>query len=373
MRPLRLGGVSDTPPTSSTGSHFCGECGASVEPGATFCGECGAATDAAASAGDAPTDDGEGAEATETDAGEAGASKWDGVETVIDRGDGPEAGSLPPPTAPPVTVPVPNVPPPPGPGTQAGPAVPPPGAGGPGGPGDGKDGKEGGNGKKILIGALVVVALLVAAFAFLGGGDDGGDDEAGDTTFQRDDEDPDDEDPEDEETTTTAEGETTTTAEGTDTTVDAGFVNLVDETGRLTVDVPADWTDVSLAPDEGLPRILAATDAEAFETGFDEPGLDLRLLSQPLAPEQFDASLDTVANTIGLPNSCTSQGKQDYTDGVFTGRTEVWAECAGVGTQMALLFASQADGQTIFLGLQLTAEDDPGIADQISGSFLIVG
>ena len=77
--------------------------------------------------------------------------------------------------------------------------------------------------------------------------------------------------------------------------------------------------------------------------------------------------------TIGLPNSCTSQGKQDYTDGVFTGRMEIYAECAGVGTSMALLFASQADGQTIFLGLQLTAEDDPAIADEISGSFLIIG
>ena len=52
---------------------------------------------------------------------------------------------------------------------------------------------------------------------------------------------------------------------------------------------------------------------------------------------------------------------------------EIYAECAGIGTSMALLFANQADGQTIFLGLQLTAEDDPAIADQISGSFLIIG
>jgi hypothetical protein len=358
--PLRLGGVSDTPPSSSTGSHFCGECGASVDDGATFCGECGAATSAATAAAGAAAAGGEAAD-------KAGASNWDGVETVVDRGDKAPSDSLPPPTAPPVTVPVPNVPPPPAPGTQAAPVPPPPG--GPGGPGDGKaDGKKG-NGPKILIGALVVLALLAGAFFFLGGDDDGGE-EVSETTFQRDedDDDPDDDD----ETTTTEAGETTTTEPG-GTTVDAGFVNLVDETGRLTVDVPADWTDVSLAPDEGLPRILAATDATAFETGFSEPGLDLRLLSSNLAPEQFDSSLDTVANTIGLPNSCTSQGKQDYTDGVFTGRMEIYAECAGVGTSMALLFASQADGQTIFLGLQLTAEDDPAIADEISGSFLIIG
>lgn len=360
--------MSDTPPTSSSGSQFCGECGASIDAEATFCGECGSATPFAAAAGGAAAGLAGDASA------EKGASKWDGVETVIDRGDSSPGAALPPPATPPVTVPVPNVPPPPGPATIAAPAMPPPGGPGPGpgGPGDGKgEGGGKGNGPKILVGALVLVALLAGAFFFLGGDDDGGE-EGSDTTFQRDDEDPDDEDPDDE-TTTTEDGETTTTADGSDTTVDAGFVNLVDETGRLTVDVPADWTDVSLAPDEGLPRILAATDAVAFETGFNEPGLDLRLLSSPLAPEQFDSSLDTVANTIGLPNSCTSQGKQDYTDGVFTGRMEVWAECAGVGTQMALLFASQADGQTIFLGLQLTAEDDPAIADQISGSFLIVG
>jgi hypothetical protein len=359
----------DTAPTSSTGAHFCGECGASIESGATFCGECGSATSFAAGAGD---DAG-------VDEDAEGASRWDGVETVVDRGDATASAALPPPTAPPVTVPVPNVPPPPGPATLAAPAMPPPGApgsggpegpGGPGGPGDGKDGAKG-NGPKILVGALVLVALLVAAFAFLGGGDDG-DDEGSDTTLARDDEDPDDEDPDDE-TTTTAEGDTTTTDPGTDTTVDAGFVNLVDDTGRLTVDVPADWTDVSLAPDDGLSRILAATDATAFQTGFAAPGVDLRLLESPLAPEQFDSSLDTVANTILLPNSCTSQGKEDYTDGVFTGRMETWGECAEIGTQMVLLFASQADGQTVFLGLQLTAEDDPAIADRVLGSFLIVG
>ena len=148
-------------------------------------------------------------------------------------------------------------------------------------PGDGKaDGKKG-NGPKILIGALVVLALLAGAFFFLGGDDDGGE-EGSDTTFQRD-EDDDDPDDDDDETTTTEEGDTTTTEAG-GTTVDVGFVTLVDETGRLTVDVPADWTDVSLAPDEGLPRILAATDANAFETGFSEPGLDLRLLSAIVPP-----------------------------------------------------------------------------------------
>ena len=39
--------------------------------------------------------------------------------------------------------------------------------------------------------------------------------------------------------------------------------------GRLTVDVPADWTDVSLVPDEGLPRILAATDADVQRTALE--------------------------------------------------------------------------------------------------------
>ena len=51
----------------------------------------------------------------------------------------------------------------------------------------------------------------------------------------------------------------------------------------------------------------------------------------------------------------------------------MWGQCAGIGTQMTLLFARQADGQTVFLGLQLTAQDDPAITDQVLGSFLIVG
>lgn len=379
--------MTDSSPPSSPDPRFCGECGSALLPDATFCGECGAAALADAdeqATGDAPEDDAApDAEAAEGAEPPAGASDWSGVQTVVDRGEPPSASSLPPPTAPPVTVPVPNVPPPPGPSTQAVPAAPaapaePAAPGGPAGPSapapDAAGGGTGkGNGPKVLVGILVLVALVAGAFFVLGGDDDDGD--TSDTTFQRDrGDDPDDDDPDDDETTTTGDdgdGETTTTA-GDDDPVE-GFTTLVDDTGTLTVDVPADWTDVVLGVDDDPPRLLAAPDVDAFQTGFTVPGVDFRLLSQSVPPEQFDTSLDTVANTITLPNSCTSEGKQDYSDGVFTGRAEVWSQCAGIDTEMLILFARQDDGQTVFLALQLTAEDDPAIAQRVLDTFLIVG
>lgn len=345
------------PPPPDGGTAFCGECGSPVDPEATFCGECGTAQTPTA-----PVD---------TDGDEV--DEADDVDEVDEADEVDDAGEAAAPTAVIERVPEPTIPPPPPPAAtpiQAVPTVPPPPA--PAGAVEEEAGK--GKGPKVLVALLLLVVLVIGALVVFGGDDGGGGD---DTAAEPDDPDDEPDDPDDgsddPDATTTAPDETSTTAATDTSAANDAFVSLVDDTGRITVEVPADWTDVELAPDEGTPRILAAPDAAAFETGFEVPGLDLRLIESPPLPEQFDATLDTVAEAIGLPGFCTSQGKDDYAEGAFSGRREVWADCAEIGTQMVLTFARQDDGQTVFIGVQLTAADDPGIADRVAASVSITG
>src|SRR5688572_8470140 len=58
----------------------------------------------------------------------------------------------------------------------------------------------------------------------------------------------------------------------------SGYQTLVDDTGKITVDVPNEWTDVITSPlvfDDGTENafIQASTDNEAFDNTWDVPGL----------------------------------------------------------------------------------------------------
>ena len=334
--------MSDTPPSPpgpsapAGGGGFCGECGAALPAGATFCGECGAAAPGAAAG--APE---------QPDAPPAGASTWTGVQPVVER----PTQAMPP---------VPPVPP-----AGGGAAPPPPGPPGAGAPPTEQKGK----GPLVLVAVLVLAALGAAAFFLLGGDDDEVASDDTTTTTEEDDD-------QDETTTTTeADDEETTTTEddGDDPLAGIEFVTLTDDTGRLTVDVPSDWTQVSTTPLEGgQPNIQASTDLEAFRTGFEVPGLTYTLLGAP-APENHDTVIDFLATNANLTNACTPLGKEDYADSVFTGRSETFDDCAGRGTTIVLIVASRADGQTIEVSAQLRAEDPIEIVEQMAASFNIIG
>jgi hypothetical protein len=261
----------------------------------------------------------------------------------------------------------PSSPPPPPPG----PSGPPPGGPPPGAPVDSGGGGGKGKGPLIAIAALVVVALGLGAFFLLGGDDD---ESAGDDTTTTEEADDD--------TTTTADPDDTTTTAPDDTTTttidealeDIDFVPVTDATGALTVEVPSTWTDQSLElpNSQGLANIQASTDLARFRTNFDVPGTSFSLFPTPPANGNLDEVLDFLAASVNLPNQCTSQGKQDYDDGVFVGRFEVWAECAGIGTQFVQVVASQADGRTIEINVQLTVDDPVEIATHIAETFLII-
>lgn len=256
-----------------------------------------------------------------------GGGTWQGPQPVVER-----------PTE--VVPPVPPATPPPAPPT--------------GGPG-------GGGPNRGLIAAIVVVVLAilgVGGFLLLGGDDDDDDARVG---FDR--EEAQDEDDEDDEETTTTAGDddvtTTTAADETTTTTEAEapaeltFVPISDDSGRLTVEVPDTWTDVDGTPlGDGAPNVQASTDLAAFRQ-LSASGISYTLLNQQNADP--DATLDFL--TSSHVDNCDVREREDYDDGVFTGRLQQLDDCGGAGVTLIVIVASNAAGQSVEVSTVIVPPD----------------
>jgi hypothetical protein len=90
--------------------------------------------------------------------------------------------------------------------------------------------------------------------------------------------------------------------------VPADFVSLTDDTGTLTVGVPASWTELStrLDVDFGVPAIKAAPDSGAFLSSFDAPGMTLKALRSAPIPTPSPVGGGGTASANTPPSSRTT-------------------------------------------------------------------
>jgi serine protease Do len=162
----------------------------------------------------------------------------------------------------------------------------------------------------------------------------------------------------------------------TDTTVRPGaaythFVSVTDDSGRLSVEVPVEWSDTDTTPisaDDGtkIPRIEAAPDLDSFRAAFDTPGV--QFAAAPAA--QF--AVADVLTVFGQSSACTDGGTFDYDDGKFVGRYQIWTDCGGTDTKFVVLGtnATAGDTSTTFATIvQVVTEADLGALDHIMATF----
>jgi serine protease Do len=236
-----------------------------------------------------------------------------------------------------------------------------------------------------LLALLLGFGLIVAA---CGGGDDSGDDEGDSTTTTE----------EEEETTTTEEPEDTTTTteaeeedEGddrddaigdfgddvedslgdvpTDTTTYGEYVSVSDDSGFLTVDVPAAWSDVDGRAGTFGPDVTASTDVQAFFQTYDVSGLEFQATDI-----QTNQTPDEVLTAVsqGQASQCTSLGRQDYSDPLYTGRSEVFQDCAGTETDFVWLAFEPGDLSFHgVVGVQITNEADIEALERALDTFVV--
>jgi serine protease Do len=149
----------------------------------------------------------------------------------------------------------------------------------------------------------------------------------------------------------------------------SGYQEVTDDSGQIRVQVPNEWTDINTAAftfDDGTtaPQIAAATDIDAFNTGFDVPGMNF-LLFDPVD------SVDDVLAVFEQSSSCTDLGIQDYSDALYTGKFQIWDACGGTANAYVVLAAVPADNSfTAIITVNITSEADLEALDQIFSSFV---
>jgi serine protease Do len=153
----------------------------------------------------------------------------------------------------------------------------------------------------------------------------------------------------------------------------SSYVPISDDSGSITVQVPAEWADVDGAPvttDDGtqIYNVQAAPDLEGFRTRWDVPGLSLSAAASGAVDSGL--LLDDVSTTAA--GACTDAGREDYDDGLYTGQTQYFTDCGGSGAAAAYIVATPADESFVSLvEVQMVSDADFAALDEIIATFMV--
>ncbi len=145
------------------------------------------------------------------------------------------------------------------------------------------------------------------------------------------------------------------------------YVNISDDSGSISTDVPVEWVDIDGAPNpEFGPSLHAAPNLEEFFTTFSTPGVAIDATS---SLNMYD--INTVLDERNFAGSCTYEGRTPYSDPLYAGSLDTWSNCGGVGAVLFVLGVTPADGSYLaFIEIQAVEERDLEAADQILATFI---
>ena len=169
--------------------------------------------------------------------------------------------------------------------------------------------------------------------------------------------------------------ETDDPVEPTDPPV-SGFTTLTDDYNVLTIQVPADWDDVTGEPfttesGEEWASIAAAPNLEEYFNTWDTPGVEFA--GTPTAGRVDDATLVGFLQSVGayMEDGCTAGDvEQPYDDGFYTGVYSTFTECGGGDTFGFAIVAQNAEGShAVYVRGQLESEQEEETLNVIISTF----
>lgn len=161
-------------------------------------------------------------------------------------------------------------------------------------------------------------------------------------------------------------GDTQTGATGS-----AGYVTVNDDSGQLAVSVPASWSQVDGAAwtnsdGETLGiSVLASPDLNGFLSSWTVPGVSFR------ASSDLGMSATEVLELFDFSGECSYDGRQSYSDQLYTGQYDVWTNCGGSATYVVLTAVPQDNAFVILLEAQLISDADVAAFEEILNSFIV--
>jgi serine protease Do len=152
------------------------------------------------------------------------------------------------------------------------------------------------------------------------------------------------------------------------------YVAITDDTGTLTVEVPAEWSSIDTAPqDDGqgttVPFIAAAPDLDAFLGTWNTPGLQFAALPSS------SGNIADYLTSYEASADCTDGGIFDYDDGAFAGQYQLWEGCGGTETAYVVLATNPTNGGafTYLTIVQAVTSADLEALDHIFATFNVTG
>jgi serine protease Do len=157
----------------------------------------------------------------------------------------------------------------------------------------------------------------------------------------------------------------------------SGYTTVTDDSGAISIAVPAEWSDVSGSPWELEGKVVGAAIAAArnrdnFYNTWSEPGVFFgasHVMAQKLNEE---ALLDL--KMYDFSDECKYEGRFDYKDPLYTGRYDQYKNCGGAGTMFINLAAvPETRAYVILVQVQIVSEADLEALDKIINSFQVIG
>jgi serine protease Do len=152
----------------------------------------------------------------------------------------------------------------------------------------------------------------------------------------------------------------------------SSYMEISDDSGTLTVEVPNEWSDVdgsawTVDSEEIGWSVTAAPDINGFNTTWATPGMFFGASTQ-LA----DYSHDELLGFFDFSDSCTNGGRDSYEDTLYTGSYELWENCGDADALFAVISAKPESGAySIIVLIQIVTKADLDALDQILNTFVV--
>lgn len=153
------------------------------------------------------------------------------------------------------------------------------------------------------------------------------------------------------------------------------YAPVQDESGRISLQVPVDWTDSESGPfeldDESLGvEFTVSPDVAAFNESWESPGAYVAVWDDFGVPDP-----DAVLDMIGFEDDCTLDSRYEYEGDLFSGKYDLWSDCGGVEGATLASFALSADAlpdALVLLYIGTPTEEDLSILDPILSTLRVM-
>lgn len=146
-------------------------------------------------------------------------------------------------------------------------------------------------------------------------------------------------------------------------------IDVSDDSGQLFSSVPAEWSDVRGAPNEGIRQLLASTDVDAFLEGYNLPGLYLLSGDAPDADAAWRAA-KAGGVAAAEADGCQVQISAPYEDALYTGQEDLLS-CPGGDSTLHAIGGANSANDVWFVVLLVLADGDTTTRDLIVDTFTV--